>query len=564
MHIGVAVIVGDDRAEEAPFASQHILEQGGGCTAPYIADAVEGAHQRRAGARLLVDGLAVIEVLERRGGLLDKDLVGTRIDLAQGLLIAPDDEAVGNTVAVHIVEDKVLGIAGQAEVGRALDRGGAHPAADQRILGVVLKAAAAEGRAVNVAAGGVPAVHVGEQRLVADTAAEFLGELHVPGGRRQRGGAVEVAAGAKAQTAVLLEPGRAVGGAGGGQVDRLDGGRALVAGIDQLAHGFRAHLVEQHIPARIVVGRAAQGDCRPDRIGAGRGRLFVGDIVIRGIGAESRDRGVGGREVLRCRRGREGGGEILAGEERALAARGLGIGHKLGVQIVKTVHGGLHGQRVPGFGREVARLALLGVDLALAGIALAVDDLLCDVVDILAVLAVGLVRVLVDGDAVVALVEDIAALGQEIIRGHVLDREGERVVGGLAGLQQLGLGKGGEHRVGFLHTADRVGRVEIELDHVLAGHVTAVLHGDGDDNAALVGLGILDALLERGVAQAVAEGIGNRVLVGLAALALDGEAAAVGRDSLVVAIAEVDALLVLDDIAVAQGVRLGDVQILYG
>ena len=126
-------------------------------------------------------------------------------------------------------------------------------------------------------------------------------------------------------------------------------------------------------------------------------------------------------------------------------------------------------------------------------------------------------RVLVDGDHIVARVEHIR-LGILVVEGgHVFHAEGDLDGFALAGLDDAGLGEGHQVGGGLFNAAVHIRRVVVYFHHVLAGHSAGVGHGhvEGED---AVGFGdVAHLLLEGGIAQAVAEGIHNgSVIVDLA------------------------------------------------
>ena len=125
-----------------------------------------------------------------------------------------------------------------------------------------------------------------------------------------------------------------------------------------------------------------------------------------------------------------------------------------------------------------------------------------------------------------------------VIGGHILDGEGDGDGLGLARLEELGLLVADEVGAGLLDAAIGIGRVEVDLDDVLAGDGAGV--GDGYIEADLaVGLGDLaHLLLEASVGEAVAEGVLHGGIV------VDD---ALGGGGLVELVAHVDVLNVVDE-----------------
>ena len=158
--------------------------------------------------------------------------------------------------------------------------------------------------------------------------------------------------------------------------------------------------------------------------------------------------------------------------------------------------------------------------------------------------AVGAGLQLIAGEAVFVGVVPVEA-------GHILGDEVDGQNLGLAGLEQIGLGKTDQVRRSLLDAADSVGRVGVDLHDVLAGGVADVgdldahrhdLMGIGDDR---LGRGLGDLPCKVRVGEAVAEGIEHLTVVPLVARAFLGGVHVVAG-GLVVLVAEVDALAVLD------------------
>ena len=137
------------------------------------------------------------------------------------------------------------------------------------------------------------------------------------------------------------------------------------------------------------------------------------------------------------------------------------------------------------------------------------------------------------------------ALG--VVGGKLGLVEGHGELLALAGLQQLGLGVAHQLHRGLLDAVGavvvRVGALRVELDHVLAGHVTGV--GDGHLGRAGLARPARGEVrpVKGGVAEAKAKRIADLVGIGeVAGVALAQDAVLVA--GLVVAVPDVDALLV--------------------
>ena len=92
----------------------------------------------------------------------------------------------------------------------------------------------------------------------------------------------------------------------------------------------------------------------------------------------------------------------------------------------------------------------------------------------------------IDADDVIPRLQDIAAVSAHVVGGHILHVERERQGLVSAGFQYVGLVKSDEVGAGLLDAAVGVGRVVVDLYHVLSGHAAGVSNGDieGDRTAA--------------------------------------------------------------------------------
>ena len=184
-----------------------------------------------------------------------------------------------------------------------------------------------------------------------------------------------------------------------------------------------------------------------------------------------------------------------------------------------------------------------------------------------------IVRAVADREVVGAGIHDVGA-GRAVavvialvIAGDVLQVDLDGHDFGSAGLEDLGLFKVHQLDGGFLDAARGVGRLAVDLDRGLAGHVADVGHLDVEGGVRVGGAGLgvgrdlkgglaLKLVGELGVAQAVAKAVGDLVVVvplGVRAVRADraGGVAVAGHGvivaGLVVAVANVDVLR-LDDV----------------
>ena len=195
---------------------------------------------------------------------------------------------------------------------------------------------------------------------------------------------------------------------------------------------------------------------------------------------------------------------------------------------------------------HIVKLIDCGGIVAGAGIALIIDDRILHGVIPAVNDIVGISHQL---DLVRTRIQHIAAVLQVIVGGHILHGEGHshRFTG--SGVQQTGLAKAGQHHMALLDAAHSVGRRIVDLHHILAGYIAGVGHLDLHGDGGIVGSKIRDGLFKGGVAQAVAEGILHHGLVGVL---VAGAGGVVDPAGLIKAIAHIDALGVLEVIAVFQ------------
>ena len=151
---------------------------------------------------------------------------------------------------------------------------------------------------------------------------------------------------------------------------------------------------------------------------------------------------------------------------------------------------------------------------------------------------------LIAGEAVV-----VGIVG--VIAGHIGDRDGQRDLLALAGLQLLRLGERAQLHAGLFNLACNIGCGVVELDNILAGAVAGVGDGDLHGHIAVlrqggtVGGGIGHLPIKAGVAQAVAEGILHNGVIAGAVLVGNTVPVALGVSGLVPFVADVNALGVI-------------------
>ena len=147
------------------------------------------------------------------------------------------------------------------------------------------------------------------------------------------------------------------------------------------------------------------------------------------------------------------------------------------------------------------------------------------------------VRIGLDGDVVIALLQHVRLRALVVVGRHVVVIELDGDLLGLARLQFLGLLEAGQVLGRLLDAAVGVRRVVVDLDHVLAGLIAGVGHGGGDGHLATLVLHAVELLIERGVGQAVAERERDSVVV------IDQ---AFVRSGLIELVAHIDAFGVVD------------------
>ena len=312
-------------------------------------------------------------------------------------------------------------------------------------------------------------------------------------------------------------------------------------GVDHLMEG---QLVEQGIPIGIIVALADHAGQSQAVIGTQGGHLdgISQAAVITGDGEVGGQRLVGSQL---CGSGREGAVPVRA----AQPGNGTGVGAALvGVSLIKQVGdggaalaggegGGVEDGVVPDVGQVDVAVGGHAAVGALNGVALGSQDVVHSVV------AVG-----ADGEVVVTGIQDVGLGVVGIVGAQLTLRNVDGDILGSAGGQYVGLGEAAQlsgslfDAVGLVVVG--VGALEVDLHGLLAGVGGA---GVGDSQVDVEAVSILGhaevAVIEGGVAVAVAEGIGNGgrpIIVADIGGAHDGIFVA----GLVVTVVEVDALLV--------------------
>ena len=178
------------------------------------------------------------------------DLKGGQVDLAQRFFI--DDGVVGHAPVLLAVAGEVLGAGEHAAALDAADHRRGQLAGEIRVFGIVFKAAAAQGRALDVHARAEQYVHVQGGGLRAQRLAHALHELHIPAAAQRRAHG-EAGGGVAAPLELFFLPGhlpaQAVGAVGhdhGGNAQPGDGLRfpEVFASQQQRLFG-QGHLADQ-------------------------------------------------------------------------------------------------------------------------------------------------------------------------------------------------------------------------------------------------------------------------------------------------------------------------------
>ena len=110
-------------------------------------------------------------------------------------------------------------------------------------------------------------------------------------------------------------------------------------------------------------------------------------------------------------------------------------------------------------------------------------------------------------DHILALLQHIGLVDQIVVGSHILNGEGHGQGLGSAGLQSLGLAELDQIGGCLFNAALGVGRIEVDAHDILAGHIAGVGDGDFHGQIAVLFLQLAHLVGEGGVAQAVAEGI---------------------------------------------------------
>ena len=584
VHVRGDLVVGQNEAVEAPLFAQDAGDEVVIAARPGGPDAVEGRHDGGSrgddgrlggvagdGAFGVFDGLVVLDLDGVVGQAHFKRL---EIDLADGLFVCPGDEAQMVAVLFLIVEGEVLEEGVHALLRRPLDGLFAHGAGEEAVFGIILEVAAGKRGAVDVDGGAVPTDDAGIQAVFADAPAHFEGVVHFPGAGEQvlggpgHGHEVVFAQGRGTVVDHFVEAGGAVEVGDLGFIDRFRLGRAVAAFGDQFGNFVDGQLVEEIFPQRVVEGLAAQVDEVQPVVGA-EGHLFRHGALI----------GVAGRLriELRLEACIDGVRELLAADlfgavdgGRAAVAQAVVFHH--GPVGTGEVDGAFDGGIVEAVG-DLPFAVFVGIGSVRFGVRFRlhigadkgcvtiphhlgkVDGSIApfapcreDVVD-------RLVRVFRRGHIVVAFFEDVRLVSFGIVRSEVfgVDDDLQRlrfVRGEVFGLIEA---DEGDRRL-FYPVFDVVLGVRglhVDLHHVFAVIVARVGDGDGDGHVAIfVGGGHGEiGPFEGGVGKAVAEGIGHRGGVVVAACAFAG-GDHVFVAGLVVLIADVDALGVVDVIVI--------------
>ena len=527
VHVAVVVaVVGDDRAVKAPFIAQDAGQQRLTAACPDCTDAVVAAHQ--------TDSIV----------LLDEHLEGAQVGFAQGLLGHPCVDGITVDAALAIVADEMLDIGVDTGIVGALHGVAADDAGQQAVLGIILIVTAIEGAAVHVGGRGIPAGIAVLQCLRADGAALLQSKVGVPC-LGQRAGAGEAGPGTHAGKAADL--GGAVGILAAHLTDALKLKQTAVAVDKHVFHLVHSQLIQQGIPLRVVEvsaqlvaqlgSLAVILDLQAVLGTGGDGLIGLVDVAVRHVGGVEVQRldivghsaaggaglGEGARKV-----GAGQVGDVLGGiaAVKAYAVNGIAAGEL----VADLAAGDTVGRILHIGGQRAGQRCLLGIVHGV-GIVAHGKDIVTGVQ-------------LIPGKAVV-----VGIVG--IVAGHLLHGDSQGDLLALAGLQLLGLGKGGQLNAGFLDFASRIRGGVVQLYNILARAVAGVGNGDLDRHIAVLGQGaaigggIGHSPVKAGVGQAVAEGVLHNAVIAGAVLVGNIAPVALGVSGFVPFVADVNALGVI-------------------
>ena len=390
----------------------------------------------------------------------------------------------------------------------ALHLSSADGASHERVLRVVLEVTAGVSGAVHIDAGAVQAGVTHGQAVLADAPADLVDEVNIEGGSHDILGGVAhcgcttgQGSGQTLRAVLVLGSSLADGGSGCGVVE------AEGDGLDHLAVG---QLVQQGIPLGIIKVLADHGSEGQAVLGAQSGHLDAVGLraVVLGEG-EARSQSLVGGQL--CGSGGDGAGPVGAAHPGHTAG---GVAALVGVGLVKQVGDGGAGcaggegggvESVVGplpdeVGAAVLGHAAIGV---LDGVALGSQDVVDCVVGIGG-----------SGEVVVTGVHDVGLGVVRVVGAQLALRDRDGHVLRSAGRQHVGLCEAAQLSSSLLDAVclvvSGVGRLEVDLDGLLAGEGLAGvgdLQGDGE---GIVRLGHIEVgVCEGGVAVAVAEGVSN-------------------------------------------------------
>ena len=221
--------VGDDHTGKAPFAAQHVGDQRLTCARPRCAEVAVAGHDRG------------------RAALLHGQFKRLEVDLADRLLVCPDGKA--QTVALLIVQSKVLGVHIHALGQRPAHLCRAELAGQQPVLGIVFKVSAAKRRSVDVHTRRVQTDDAVCRRFHSKDLAEFFDQFCIPR-RADHDFARERHAAQAADQRVDARRTVQIGGCR--FADARHRGRGPAAVQDHRRHVFVGKLLQEQFPLRIV------------------------------------------------------------------------------------------------------------------------------------------------------------------------------------------------------------------------------------------------------------------------------------------------------------------------
>ena len=482
-------LVCNDGTFKTPFLPEHMGHQTLVGTGPGSAQTVHGSHGR-------------IGITQS-----DCQFKALQEDLTDSLLVGKHSTAI--TVGLLIVQGKMLHVSNDTLAPGTLDLRTGHLTGQEAVFGEVFKISAGVGRPVDIDTGGIPACHTGGDGILTDALAQPFHQLRIPGRghhhfHRVGHGALAAYQGAGNTGGTVLILGR-------GQADGIDLNGCVAAQTDQ-AHGLlRSQLLQQLLPGGIVIVLAHQLDqFQFAAVFKGGHRLGTGaDHIHTALPFQIRQKL--GRRVPHTVLigGGHGSGPVAAGQVSK-----TGVIHP-DIHIIKPVGDRISGNAAQGISGIVLlcdRVLMGKSGVAVSGHAIGNGITLgCQNV------IQGIMGIIACRKIIITGIDNIGFRAVGVIGLHQFlgNRDSNGFLG--TGIQQLGLGKAYQFYCGFLDAIVPVilgiGRLHIDLHHILAGGAAGVGHG----NRNLESIRFLGHLVvgpcEIRIAKAVAKGELNRFRV---------------------------------------------------